>query len=76
MFGVTWLRFVFTNFIEVLTNFHGTFKGIVLEMAKSLIFPLPLLSVAHQQILAGIAYISYLKLSLDSFYSQQWLYVA
>ncbi|KAK6148162.1 hypothetical protein DH2020_019074 [Rehmannia glutinosa] len=27
--------------------------GIVLEMAKSLIFPLPLLTVAHQQILAG-----------------------
>ncbi|KAL0342346.1 UNVERIFIED_CONTAM: L-threonate dehydrogenase [Sesamum calycinum] len=30
--------------------------GIVLEMAKSLIFPLPLLTVAHQQILAGYSH--------------------
>ncbi|GFP85850.1 uncharacterized oxidoreductase ygbj [Phtheirospermum japonicum] len=32
---------------------NGSFMGVVLEMAKSLIFPLPLLTVAHQQILAG-----------------------
>ncbi|KAL8464350.1 hypothetical protein ACS0TY_034032 [Phlomoides rotata] len=30
--------------------------GIVLEMAKSLIFPLPLLTIAHQQILAGLSH--------------------
>ena len=35
---------------------HGVFfqfQGIVLDMAKSLTFPLPLLSVAHQQLILG-----------------------
>lgn len=34
----------------------------VLEMEKSLIFPLPLLTAAHQQLLAGITCISYIRL--------------
>lgn len=29
-------------------------KGVVLDMAKSLTFPLPLLAVAYQQLLAGM----------------------
>lgn len=29
------------------------FKGLVLDMAKSLTFPLPLLAVAHQQLIYG-----------------------
>ncbi|CAA0840661.1 ketose-bisphosphate aldolase class-II family protein [Striga hermonthica] len=58
--GSSW---VFKNYIPHLlrgnqSTHHllGAFNqnlGVVLEMAKSLIFPLPLLTVAHQQILAG-----------------------
>ncbi|KAH6781861.1 ketose-bisphosphate aldolase class-II family protein [Perilla frutescens var. hirtella] len=61
--GNSW---VFKNYIPNLlrsnpstSNLFSAFNqtmGIVLEMAKSLIFPLPLTSVAHQQILAGCSH--------------------
>ncbi|KAE9467060.1 hypothetical protein C3L33_01030, partial [Rhododendron williamsianum] len=34
-------------------RFLSNLKGIVLDMAKSCMFPLPLLAVAHQQLIAG-----------------------
>lgn len=41
--------------IEIMSDrFLSNLKGIVLDMAKSCMFPLPLLAVAHQQLIAGI----------------------
>ena len=34
-------------------GFLFKFKGSILDMAKSLPFPLPLLAVAHQQLISG-----------------------
>ncbi|KAG5536078.1 hypothetical protein RHGRI_023758 [Rhododendron griersonianum] len=40
--------------IEIMSDrFLSNLKGIVLDMAKSCMFPLPLLAVAHQQLIAG-----------------------
>ena len=36
------------------TNRISILKGTILDVAKSLTFPLPLLAVAHQQLILGI----------------------
>lgn len=51
MVSLTAAEFLFPN------SFSGALQGNILDTAKAQKFPIPLLTVAHQQLIAGIVHI-------------------